>query len=341
MKLVQQAVVMVAMLLLLLIGMLGLTSVTLINGTYATLEQGDVVRELQRGEAALESEQAGLTGVVMDWALWDDTYYFSRGENPEYVERNLMLETFQNLKFDTFLLYAPDGTLRYSRVLNRSSLLFEEVPFSMTAAIAGTGLPARALAADDAVEGLLVVGGRPVLVAAHRVLTSTFEGPSPGTLVLTRGLDDERMAAVADVVGLPVTLVSPPLPEGPGSAVLDDGEALLLPVNASTISGYARLTDLAGHDLWLRLELPRTIVASGGATAVVFLEAITLMTLLFGLIALVATDRLFLRRIRTITTAVEGIGRHPGGGRVPELSGRDELSMLGTAVNGMLDEILV
>ena len=340
MKLEQQVVALVAVMLLLQIGMLGLTSSTLISGTYASLEQRDVVQELQRGEAALEEEQADLTGTVLDWALWDDTYSFSRGESPEYVERNLMLETFQNLDIDTFLIYAPDGTLRYGRALNRSSILFEDAPGSMTAAIADAGLPTRALEADDTVEGLLVVGDRPVLIAAHRILTSTFEGPSPGTLILTRGLDDERMATVGDVVQLPIALVMAPLPDGPGSVVLEGGEALFMPVNASRVSGYFRLRALGGRDLWLRVELPRTIVASGETIKAIFLGALTLTIFLFGLIALVATDRLYLRRIRTITASVEGIGRHTGKVRIPDLPGHDEISSLGTSINGMLDELL-
>ena len=340
MKLVPQIIVMVALLLLIQIGMLSLTSTTLIGGTYATLEQRDVVQELRRCEAALENEQIDLSGAVLDWAHWDDTYQFARGENPAYVERNLMLETFRNLDIDTFLIYAPDGTLRYGRVLNRSSLQFSDVPVSMTDAIAGTVVPARALEADDTVEGLLVVGDRPVLSAASHILTSTSDGPSAGTLVLIRDLDDERMAAIADVVRLPIALVSPPLPDGPGSVVLDGGEALLLPVNSSSVSGYLRLTDLAGHDLWLRIELPRTLVTSGETAKATFLGAMAVTIILFGLVALVATDRLFLRRIRTISLAVEKIGRQAGQTRVPDLPGHDELSTLGASINGMLDEIL-
>ena len=340
MKLVHQVAVMIAALLLLLIGVLGLTSFVLLDGEYRILEEHDVLRELYRGEAAMDVERDGLEADARDWAYWDDTYRFSRGEFPEFVERNLMPETFENLDIDSFVIFAPDGSLQSSYTLNRSSLEFETTPPHLLATLTTVGLPARALGADKPIEGLVHVEDQLVMVVAAPILTSTFEGPPAGTLIMARVLDEERMGAVSTLVGVPVSLVLPPLPDGEGSVVLKDGDALLLPENASVINGYSRITDLGGHDVWLRLELPRTVNAGAERAKVVFFGAIVLMVLLFGLIALLATDRLYLRRIRTITTSVETIGRNPGTDRIPALRGTDEISSLGSAINGMLDDLL-
>ena len=340
MKLVHQVAVMIAALLLLLIGVLGLSSFILIDEEFRTLEQHDVLRELHRGEAALDADRASLVADSRDWAYWDDTYSFSRGEFPEFVERNLMPETYENLDIDSFVIFAPDGSLQYSRTLNRSSLEFETAAPLLLATLATAGLSTRALAADEPIDGLVHVEDRLMMVVAAPILTSTFEGPPAGTLVLTRTLDEERMDAVSELVGLPVSLMLPPLPDGEGSVVLKDGDALLVPENASFVSGYSRITDLGSHDVWLRLELPRTVTAGGERAKAVFFGAIVLMVLLFGLVALLVTDRRYLRRIRTITTSVETIGRNPGTARIPALRGNDEISSLGTAINGMLDDLL-
>ncbi len=340
MKLVHQVAVMIAALLLLLIGSLGLTSSILIDGEYRILEQHDVLRELHRGGAAMDVSREALVVGVRDWAFWDDTYHFSRGEFPEYVERNLMPETYENLDIDWFLFFAPDGSLLYSQGVNRTSLEFESASSDLLRAINSTGLAARALSATEPIDGVVLVQDQPVMVVAAPILTSTFEGPPAGTLVLARVLDDERMGAVSSLVGLPVSIALPPLPDGEGSVVMADGEALLVPENASFVSGYSRITDLEGRDFWLRLVLPRTVMAGGERARTVFFGAIVLMVLLFGLVALIVTDRFYLRRIRTITNSVDTIGRNPGTARIPALSGDDELTSLGASINGMLDDLL-
>lgn len=330
---------MTAFLLLLLIVVLGIGSTMLIDEEYRALEQQDVLRELERGRSALDLGTETLQGSVRDWAFWDETYRFARGEYSGYVETNLNSDTFDNLDIDSFLVFSPDGSLLFARTLNRSSSGFEGPSPPLLAALESAGLPARAFLSDDTVSGLVTVGDRPVLVAASRILTSTYGGPPAGTLCLVRLNDDERMDAIARLVGYPVTFVPPPLPAPPGTVVHEDGDVLVVPGNGSTVSGYTRIPDLGGRDVWLRVELPRTMVAAGDRAKTVFFGGIVFMVSLFGLIVLLAVERFYLGRIRTLTTSVGTIERNPGTGRIPALRGNDELTSLGAAINGMLDEL--
>jgi PAS domain S-box-containing protein len=342
MRLKQQVLLLIAVVLLVELAIFSFVSVTLMQESYASLEQEEVGRELERVEAVLENDLDEIEGVALDWGLWDETFYFARGEDPGYIERNLMEETFSNLGMDLFLIYAPDGTLQFAQGFNRSTGETGEVEAGLVSAITGSGIAATAATMETEVGGVLVFEGRPVLVAATRILTSTFEGPSPGTFVIGRILDEQKLARMIDMTGVPFTLTAGALPEGPGSErIADDGRSVLVPINATAVAGYARYGGLAGEELRLGIQLPRTIVTTGLQTTTTLTALIMVMSLLIGLAALVANNHVFLTRIGIIAGAVRETGTHPGAGRVPPLAGNDELSELGVSINRMLDAIQV
>ncbi|WP_456328802.1 CHASE4 domain-containing protein [Archaeoglobus sp.] len=47
---------------------------------------------------ALDREVEELDKICMDWAYWDDTYEFILNKNKEYIEANLVNETFVDIE---------------------------------------------------------------------------------------------------------------------------------------------------------------------------------------------------------------------------------------------------
>ncbi len=69
----------------------------------------------RRVRSALSAQLTAMSGNAVDWSMWDATYQFMDGKNPEYVDVNLPDDTFENLGVDVIGFYDPTGTPRVNR----------------------------------------------------------------------------------------------------------------------------------------------------------------------------------------------------------------------------------
>ncbi|EPC03364.1 hypothetical protein L861_17635 [Litchfieldella anticariensis FP35 = DSM 16096] len=65
--------------------------------------------ELDRAVRALDSETGHLKRLVEDWAWWDDSYEFVRGERPEYIDSNLYGDTLETLDLNLMVYFSSDN----------------------------------------------------------------------------------------------------------------------------------------------------------------------------------------------------------------------------------------
>ena len=105
------------------------------------------------------------------------------------------------------------------------------------------------------VRGLLLVGGRPMLVASAPIVTSRKEGPIRGAVVLGRYLD-ERQRHRLEAATLTSIALRPVTGQPPNAETLDDSfrvafdalqsgrQVFVEPVSESRIEGYAVLKDI-------------------------------------------------------------------------------------------------
>lgn len=124
-------------------------------------------------------------------------------------------------------------------------------------------------------------------------------------------------------------------------ALLSRGEPVAVPVSDSTIRGYQMIQGLDGSDRFiLSVENTRTITRTGSATIDGFLKIIGLFGTLYALLVIYLLRRIFLKPLNILTTGIESAqqrkGRHE---RIETIRGDDELTMLGTAINRMLETI--
>ena len=61
---------------------------------FAELERIEAEKDIKRCVEAMQREIYHLDSLGHDWAAWDDTYEFIEDGNEDYVEENLIIETF-------------------------------------------------------------------------------------------------------------------------------------------------------------------------------------------------------------------------------------------------------
>lgn len=310
------------------------------------LEHHEVEEETGRAVNVLLNELEDLDTRAEDWAPWDETYQFIEDGNPEYISNNLSDAVFANLRVNLMLFVHTSGRVVYAKAFDLEA--GQEVPVSDAL---------LALARDEAITrhtdtrmgrtGIVLVPEGPLLFSSWPIVTSLYEGPIRGTLVMGRYLTPGEVQRLSDLLGVSLSVYRLDQPgQLPGdvqlarSALLDGSSLLVRPVNAATVAGYALLRDIHGDPaLILQVQLPRTVYRQGVDALRYYFFSLLLIGILFGVLSMFLLDRFAVSRVVRMSAEVDAIGRSGDPSRRVRVGGRDELSRLGIAINRMLEAI--
>jgi class 3 adenylate cyclase len=197
---------------------------------------------------------------------------------------------------------------------------------------------------DEGVHGLVRTSEGLVFLGAHPIVRSDGSGPSRGTLLLGRALDDAEILRIAERIDLDATTVSldGELPADIAerrSAIeaLGPEGVLLDPLEPETLGAYALIADVRGEPAAvLRVRVPRTVYLQGRSDANFIAVSVGLACLAFGLMMLVLLDRFIVRRVTSLGLEVGEVALAADHSLRVSESGEDELGRLARTVNQML-----
>ena len=100
-----------AVMLILTAGMVYLILHTVMQDKINILEDKYIIENVERTKKEIFKEIEVLNTIVMDWAVWDNSYQFMIDKNPEYIKANLSEDTLNNLKINIMLFIDNKGNL--------------------------------------------------------------------------------------------------------------------------------------------------------------------------------------------------------------------------------------
>ena len=300
------------------------------------LETDEVVQEMQRTLALFDSELTFLESTNVDWASWDDTYNFMAGANPEYIENNLMLDTLTNLNINYMIFLDTQGSVIFSRAADLHNKTEMEIPDELMQQL-GNG----------EFKGIIAAPESPVMVSGSPILTSEDEGPSRGTLVLGRLIDEDFIYRYSELLQNSINLTELERTDVPASlmnalsAPANKPVILAVPQDTNIIRGYTIIENIQGIDSYiLTIDIPRTIYAQGMTTYVYSLIAILITGIIFIILTAGMLDNMIVSRIIQLSQNVINIGRSGQvSSRLKQTGKRDELQDLTAEINNMLDRL--
>ena len=101
-----------AVMLILTAGMVYLILHTVMHDKINILEDKYIIENVERTKKEIFKEIEVLDTIVMDWAVWDNSYQFMIDKNPEYIKANLSEDTLNNLR----RIVKSSATLRVKRL---------------------------------------------------------------------------------------------------------------------------------------------------------------------------------------------------------------------------------
>jgi sensor domain CHASE-containing protein/nitrogen-specific signal transduction histidine kinase len=319
---------------------------TILLGSFISLEERNAHQNVERFLSALSDDLSTLDDIAYDWSAWDDTYTFIEDANQEYIDSNLVDETFAGLRLNLMIFVNSSGRTVFGKAFDCRRE--KEVP--LPPGLEDHLSPASPLLShpdtESSIQGILLLPEGPMLVVSRPILTSEDEGPIRGTLILGRYLDTVEVQRLGEVTHLSLSLHRMDDPELPSDlrevAPSLSGEAPILvkPMGERSIAGYALLRDIYGKPvLVVRAEMPRDIYWQGRVAVRYFVLSLLAISLVFVLGSVLLLEREVLSRLTRLSKDVRGIGATRNLSARVSIPGEDEVTDLAEDINRMLESL--
>ncbi len=339
------------------VGIIGVTVLTLIILLSAVshlmlmrslneLEEQNTTRNVERVLDALSGNILNLNMLAGDWASWDDTHAFIVDGNDEYIKANLVDSTFPEIDLNLILYIDTSGYIVYGKCFDLGSGTEVPVPVGILEHIQPDSVLLDHEDEDSSLTGILLLPEGPLLLASRPILTSEFEGPIRGTLIMGRYLDSTQIDRLARKthLSLAVHRLDQPQTEPDIQAALaqvsEEQPIFRRVLNSEFMAGYVAVDDIYGNPalLW-RVDVPREIYKQSVIGSRVFLASLIVSGVVVGLLIVLMLDRFVLSRLADLNKNISSIGQSGYPGERVEIQGNDELSRLAASVNVMLDRL--
>lgn len=341
-----------------LIGVLYASLSTIFQRSFAELEERNAHQNVRRVQEAVFDELDTLNVTASDYAKWDATYAFVNNSDRDFIEENLLDENFVRLRLNLFLLFNTKGDRIVGKAFNLEREKETPIPESLQKHLAPDSLLLKHPNPRSNITGILLLPEGSLTVASNPILTSEGNGPSRGSLIMGRYINDERIAELAkrtqlslnvyrvDDTRLPPALqtvrsalevAEPARVHQPLESSTKQAPIITQPLNADVIAGYTLLRDIYGKPaLLVRVDMPREIYKQGQISLRYLLLSLLGVGFVFIIGTLLLLEKTVLSRLANLSTNVEYIGASGDPSLRVSVTGNDELATLGNTINSML-----
>jgi sensor domain CHASE-containing protein/two-component sensor histidine kinase len=311
--------------------------------SFETLEQQDTIQNVHRAHSALIAELNNLDTFVYDWAAWDDTYAFIQDANEDYIESNLVDETFIGSELNIALYVNSAGEIVFGKAFDLETEQETLIPESITEHLQPNKGLLNHPDTENTVKGVIRLPEGLMLIISSPIIQSNEEGPILGSLIMGYYYDVARLETLADTTHLSLTMQQINGQEIPTeyqeviSVLSDEKTTVVTPITSNSIAGYTLIEDIYGEPaMVLRVELPRTIYQQGRMSVSYFLLLIVTTGITFSIVITRFLEKTVLSRLAHLNAKVKQV-RHKGNpSERVSVSGKDEISDLADEINKML-----
>ncbi|WP_406657086.1 PAS domain S-box protein [Methanolobus sp. ZRKC2] len=318
----------------------------ILTDNYRHIEELEMKDNVKRIERAIQTEVDYLDTTVYDWAARDDTYFFIKYNNSEYIIANLDDDTFSNLNINFVFFFDDSEDIVFSKYYNLEEQKVAEIPLSLVDVFHPGNPFLEHPDTNSNISGLFLSSESPMIIASRPVIKSNKNGPVRGTLVMGRFLDETMIGSIEENTLLPVELIRfhstdlPDVLEYDRTKLSDDGNFVGIAETGETVFGYGLIEDVFGNPaLVLRTQMDREIYLYGLHIINSIIYVVICLFLIVTLaISLILKKNLF-SRLDLLGDRVNAVGLKGDLSSRLQIDGNDELSTLADNINEMLSSL--
>jgi|GEM_PF-2156540 PAS domain S-box-containing protein len=303
-----------------------------VMGGFLQNEATQVKENMGKVAHAIDMEFDHMEKILVDWSAWDDTYRFIVDRNEEYINSNLVNETFINLDLNLMVFVNSSNAVIFGKAVDLYTGEEARIPGTLLEEIGSSNSP---LLMGSGTYGLILTEQGPMMVSSKPILKSNKEGPARGFLIFGRYFDENVLRRVESMVGFNLLVL--PVKD---SNSLSTGEIAVRPINESFVSGSYTMTDIHGQPaLTIQGEIPRILYQQGRLSATQFLILFTSLYITLEVIIYFLLNISIFSRLKKLENHVKSVGKTSELGEKFSLAGEDELSSLSASINDMLERL--
>lgn len=305
--------------------------------TFKNLENKELAKNIDRAVKELHNDSKHMASTARDWSVWNDTYTYMAGTNPDFPDANTDPETMANLKLGLMVFIDREGKPFFTKQVDPEKAL----EIDPDAVAVGKLVEIIGAKPGKHLEGFFVSRETPYTFAAHQIFKNDGSGPSVGVLAIAHPLDVKYADNLSRQLNLAINIkpVRPefenrigklaPLNYNGITTFLDDEEE-------NTVSGYTLLEDPTSKpSIALEVSVPRDIY-KGGLTSIMYAAlAMIVFGTLFVILMIAVLDKSLLKRVASMTERLSPAA----GGAKADLGEKvnDEIGILANAIGDAID----
>ena len=337
------------------IGMIAVLSVFLIASTFFVmermllrnideLEESHVKKNLLIAENAILNKVSNLGSVAQDWAAWDESYMFLKNPVDSYIEDNLHIDALLNLEINLFAFVNTQGDYVFATGIDLLQQDFVPINEDFKDVLAPSGILTNTNM-EYRLKGILQLEEGVLMIHSFPVITSNFQGPVVGNLLLGRFLDNSFTDGLSEGLQMQIK-TSPIISTGDGKSEINNNTVKI--IDKEFVMGIDQLSDIFEKPVVnLHVIIPREVRAIGERGIKGVLATSLATTLFFSIMVLLFVDRKILKRIEALSQWVLAVDplSMSGNNSNQKLSienfqhNNDELGILHQEISLMLSQI--
>lgn len=317
-----------------------IVSNNLMTRELSKIEEIEVISQNEKMEILLRSQLYALERTNEDWAYWDDTYWFVTDRNKEYILSNLQDDTLVTLQMNSMIFVNPLNEIVYAKSFD----LLEEKEIPVSDEL--RRIIAEINNNSSEISGFVVLPEGPAFISSKDIQRSTRLGITRGRLIFVRIIEDNDINLLSSINKGPVYIYAEKdLSNNPKWDLISDSlllkkKPLVVPIDKNVISGYTVLNDIFGNPtVFVRVDTNREIYKIGVLSISYIIIISFIISTVFVIVFFLFVNISILYRLSKLTKEANDITTAFDKSKRLEIGGDDEISLLATNVNMMMDSL--
>ena len=319
----------------------------IVSSSYSEIENQSVLKNVERVMNQFSSEFSNLQSVAYDWSTWDDTYAFMNDTNLDYINANLNYTSLSYIEINFMLFYNNSDRLIYSKAYDFEKKTETSLPSSLYAYIENNKKSLLNHQNSSFHRSGIILcdeNETPFIVCTSSIVHSNGGGPTHGTLIAGRFLDEDKINSIANTTQLTINIHTlaghPPFVSRQTVTSVKGTPVYIQATNSTYIAGYITMSDIVGLPvLTVAVGSNRPIYNQGILLIQNLIVSLFIILIVFIVLIIIIFDRFVTSRLTSLSNSVSDITRSRDLSKKLQTKGNDEIAFLGNKIDTMLTSL--
>lgn len=314
---------------------------TIFIESFEKLEKEDAIKTVDVVKNEINFRLKDILTSASDWGIWDETYLYTQGLNTNYIESNLVEDTFDSLNFDICIIADDSGNVLYGKQIDFETDELKVIDQSVSKMLKASGILENK-DTETYFNDILLIDGSPYLIGAYPIVRTNGSGPVKGHFIFGRILDDTMMNEISSKLNLDLSFELISKSDYDQATKLNEQGTEILSKNENYILGAYYIPGLfEEYYTKISIKIPRDVMKVGLKSKKTILTIVPLVFMFILLLLWIYLDKQVLSRIVKLNKQVLTIKNENSiSSRIKINSTRyDEIIELTKSINSMLDSV--